>query len=61
MLFGLMLREAIASCALEHPRGCGCDTCLAAAGDTDAFARVWVAVQDEQSKRDAETDSPTDA
>lgn len=54
-MFGLLLREAIHSCAIEHPASCECDICKAADGDIDAFARVWVEVQDAQSKRDAET------
>lgn len=55
MMFGLLLREAISSCAIEHPERCECDICKAAGGDIDAFVRVWVEVQDAQSKRDAES------
>jgi len=51
----LAVKEAIHSSAMEHPAACRCDVCKAAAGDTDALARVWVAV-DEAPMR-----SPTSA
>lgn len=49
---GLLIREAIASTAMEHPGGCGCDICRAAAGDGDAFGRVLVQVNDELARRE---------
>jgi hypothetical protein len=36
----MMLRESIASVSLSHAQGCDCDTCKAAQGDDDAFARM---------------------
>jgi hypothetical protein len=40
-----VLKEAIASTALEHAIGCPCDVCLAAHGDKEAFLRVWLQTQ----------------
>ena len=34
------LREAIASVSLSHEAGCDCDTCKAAKGNEQAFARL---------------------
>lgn len=36
----MQLKGVIASVSLSHPRACTCDTCKAAGGDRDAFARV---------------------
>jgi hypothetical protein len=41
----LMLKEAIASVAMEHAAGCKCDTCLAAQGDRAAFSRILLHLQ----------------
>jgi hypothetical protein len=35
-----LLRGAIASVSLSHEQDCTCDTCKAARGDEEAFARV---------------------
>jgi hypothetical protein len=45
----LLLREAIASVAIEHRQGCGCDVCLAAHGDKEAFLRVWLIAEHERA------------
>jgi hypothetical protein len=45
----LLLREAIASLAIEHRQGCGCDVCLAAHGDKEAFLRVWLIAEHERA------------
>jgi hypothetical protein len=42
----LLIKEAIATVALEHPTGCKCDICLANKGDEDAAHRVWLAIND---------------
>jgi hypothetical protein len=44
MMEYFMIREAIASVAIEHHLGCECDTCLAAHGDREAFLRVWLTI-----------------
>ncbi len=36
----MMLKESITSVSLSHDQGCDCDTCKAAQGDEEAFARV---------------------
>lgn len=43
-----LLKEAIASVAIEHRLECECDTCLAADGDKEAFLRVWLKVEHER-------------
>jgi len=43
-----MLREAIASVAIEHRLGCECDICLAAEGNKEAFLRVWLKAEHER-------------
>jgi hypothetical protein len=45
------VKEAIASVALSHPEGHDCDTCKAAAGDEDAFARVVLALFEAEERR----------
>lgn len=45
------LKGALASVALSHDENCSCDTCKAAAGDRDAFARVADAVFSEETRR----------
>lgn len=40
-----MLKEAIASTAIEHDDRCTCDTCLAAHGDLAAFSRILLRLQ----------------
>lgn len=45
----LMLRDAVASVSLSHKEGCGCLTCRAAAGDTDAFMQIVIASEEEAS------------
>lgn len=45
MIFGFVIKEAIASTALEHGHGCRCVVCRANAGDVDAFARIALSVQ----------------
>lgn len=48
-----MLKEAIASVAIEHSERCTCDTCLAAHGDLAAFSRILLRLQgdDEAARR----------
>jgi hypothetical protein len=46
----LMLREAIATVAIQHREACECDTCLAAYGDKEAFLRVWLIAEHERSE-----------
>ena len=49
----LLVREAVASTAMEHPQDCACPVCRAARGDVDAFAQIMVMV-DEATERGAE-------
>jgi hypothetical protein len=37
-----MLREAIASVAIEHDPRCRCVVCRAADGDQKAFLEIWL-------------------
>jgi hypothetical protein len=54
MIFqGLALREAIASVAMEHPTGCNCRVCKAAAGDLKAFGELWTEATEELERRQA--------
>jgi hypothetical protein len=54
VLRGLFIKEAISSVAIEHAASCQCDVCKAADGDIDALARVWVAIDDAERKREGE-------
>lgn len=46
-----LLTDAIHSVAASHPSQCGCDTCLAASGDPEAFGRTLASVQRQMIKR----------
>jgi hypothetical protein len=42
---GILLVEALHTVAASHPKTCGCDVCLAADGDPEAFGRAMANVQ----------------
>lgn len=52
-----ILQEAIASVSMSHPEECGCRTCRAAAGDTDAFVEIYMAVRDGQEGQSGDEDA----
>lgn len=53
MIYGFLIKEAIASCAIEHPTGCDCLVCRAAHGDPVAYAQVTAEVMAELDARQA--------
>ena len=46
VLDAMLVVEAVNSIAVDHPGGCACLACRAAAGDVDALTEVMVAVAD---------------
>lgn len=42
-----LVLEAIHSVALSHEEGCGCLTCKAADGDTDALVKILIDVREQ--------------
>jgi hypothetical protein len=42
MMAYFMMKEAVASIAIEHDPGCECVACRAAHGDKEAFLDVWL-------------------
>ena len=46
-----LIEAAVASVALSHPAGHGCDVCKAAAGDLDAMTNIVKFFLDEQREK----------
>jgi hypothetical protein len=42
-----MVREAVASVAMEHAEDCACTACRAVAGDVDALTEIFAVLGDE--------------
>lgn len=47
----MAFKGVLASVSLSHPASCSCETCKAASGDDDAFARLYSQQQSSSSSK----------